>query len=87
MIKFLLRIIPLLVIVFFFNGCDQSRKTEDAAGFQRMLKNYWKDVYKLNPMDATMFGDYSYNDQFQNNCTKAYRDECKGFYKDRKSVV
>ena len=39
-----------------------------------MLRHYWIDYIKLHPLDATVFGNNDYNDQFQNTCTQAYRD-------------
>ncbi|HKH63774.1 MAG TPA: DUF885 domain-containing protein [Flavitalea sp.] len=35
---------------------------------------------KLQPLDATQFGDNSMNDQFKNTCTQAYREEVRKFY-------
>jgi uncharacterized protein (DUF885 family) len=59
---------------------EPAKKQFNSTGFNVMLKNYWKDSYALHPLDATMFGDYSYNGQFQNTCTQQYRNELKSFY-------
>jgi len=45
-----------------------------------MLEHYWQGLMKLQPIDATVFGDNSMNDQFVNNCTQAYRGEVHNFY-------
>lgn len=35
-----------------------------------MLKNYCSDKYHLQPLDATSYGDSSFNDKFQTLVTK-----------------
>ena len=56
-----------------------AKKENDIAHFHGMLDNYWNDIKKLQPLDATIYGDNSLNDQFKNTCTQAYRDEVKNF--------
>ncbi|MEO5997552.1 MAG: DUF885 domain-containing protein [Chitinophagaceae bacterium] len=69
------------LVVLGVSRCTQSeRKPFNSEVFNAMLNNYWKDSYALHPLDATMFGDYSYNDKFQNTCTQEYRDALKSFY-------
>ncbi len=80
MVRSFIRLLLLAGILFSFTQCKQSEKKFNSAGFNAMLKNYWKDSYHLHPLDATMFGDYQYNDQFQNTCTQQYRIELKNFY-------
>lgn len=79
MIRVYARMVFLTVTVLVFSQCQQ-KKTTDPAAFHTMLQNYWKDYYALHPMDATVFGDYTYNDKFENTCTQAYRDKLKNFY-------
>src|SRR5205085_6171930 len=55
------------------------KKENYRASFHAMLDNYWKDGLRLQPLDATMFGDNSLNDQFKNTCTQEYRNEVKNF--------
>ena len=62
-------------------NCSQTgKKEEKTAHFHTMLDNYWRGLMKLQPLDATQFGDNSMNDQFKNTCTQAYRDEVRKFY-------
>ncbi len=68
-------------IIFTATHCKQpAQKENNAAHFHAMLENYWQGLLKLQPLDATQFGDSSMNDQFVNNCTQAYRDNVKKFY-------
>jgi len=62
-------------------NCNQpvNKKENDVPHFHAMLDNYWSDTKKLQPLDASVFGDNSLNDQFQNTCTQAYRNEVKNF--------
>jgi hypothetical protein len=70
-----------IAIITLFS-CKQPPKKEadTSARFHAMLESYWQGLMRLQPLDATQFGDSSMNDQFQNTCTKAYRDEVKHFY-------
>ena len=68
-------------IIFTATHCKQpAQKENNAAHFHAMLENYWQGLLKLQPLDATQFGDSSMNDRFVNNCTQAYRDNVKKFY-------
>lgn len=68
-------------IIFTATHCKQpAQKENNAAHFHAMLENYWQGLLKLQPLDATQFGDSSMNNQFVNNCTQAYRDNVKKFY-------
>jgi uncharacterized protein (DUF885 family) len=61
-------------------NCNQPvKKEDDTKRFHAMLDSYWEDTKKLQPLDATIFGDNSMNDQFKNTCTQKYRDEYKNF--------
>ena len=81
MLKSLLPFIFSLAIILIFAGCSQPAKKEvDPAVFHAMLERYWSGLLKLQPLDASQFGDSSMNDQFKNTCTQAYRDEVKQFY-------
>ena len=57
-----------------------AKKAPDTIRFHTLLDGYWNGLMKLQPLDATQFGDNSLNDQFKNTCTLAYRDEVKNFY-------
>lgn len=75
------RLIFFSLIAFSTIHCNQPVKKEnDTARFHIMLDNYWHGLMKLQPLDATQFGDNSLNDQFKNTCTQAYREERRSFY-------
>lgn len=78
MINSLVRIYFFLFIMYIGTGCKQPGKT-GSDKFNAMLTNYWKEKYQLQPLDATMYGDSSFNDQFVNTCTQAYRDKLVAF--------
>src|SRR5215212_12274687 len=81
MIKFFLRLFFVTAITITAANCNQQVKKEnDIAHFHAMLDSYWNGLMRLQPLDATQFGDNSLNDQFKNTCTQAYRDEVKKFY-------
>lgn len=87
--KYLSNLIILIVIITASNCNQVSDKKNDVAHFHTMLGNYWTDTKKLQPLDATIFGDNSLNDQFKNTCTQAYREEVKNFimrYKDSAKI-
>ena len=70
-----------LIGLLIFSHCKTSENTvKGNIQFHQMLEHYWKDDCQLHPLDANMFGDFSFNDQFQNTCTKAYRDSLLHFY-------
>lgn len=61
--------------------CHQPEiKDDTTARFHAMLDSYWSGLNHLQPLDATMFGNNTLNDQFKNTCTQAYRNEVKNFY-------
>jgi len=79
--KIFLKISFCTIIVFAIGSCNSPVKKEnDTARFRAMLDSYWYGLLKLQPLDATQFGDNSMNDQFVNNCTQAYRNDVKNFY-------
>ncbi|MEO6330538.1 MAG: DUF885 domain-containing protein [Ginsengibacter sp.] len=79
--KVYFRFIFSATIIIIAINCNQPVKKENnIAHFQEMLDSYWNGLMKLQPLDATQFGDNNFNDQFKNTCTQAYRDEVKNFY-------
>lgn len=72
----------LYIILLAGSRCEQTatKKTNDASRFKTILENYWQGLMRLQPLDATTFGDNSMNDRFVNNCTQAYRQEVESFY-------
>src|SRR6187549_3675649 len=81
MIKAAFRLSFCATIIIASINCNQpATKGNDIAHFHALLDSYWKGLMKLQPLDATQYGDNSLNDQFKNTCTQAYRDEVKNFY-------
>lgn len=79
--KFVLRVSICITIIIVAIGCQPPvKKEDDTARFHAMLDSYWQGLLKLQPLDATQFGDNSMNDQFVNNCTQTYRNDIKKFY-------
>jgi uncharacterized protein (DUF885 family) len=68
-----------LSLLFSISNCTAPDKKNSSQQFNAMLQNYWKEKYQLQPLDATMYGDSSFNDQFVNTCTQAYRDKVVSF--------
>ncbi len=77
--SFLNFLLEIIIIISAFNCKSPANKENYVAHFHSMLANYWNDMEKLQPLDATMFGNNNLNDQFQNTCTEAYRNEVKKF--------
>ena len=78
---FLCRLLSAAALVSLFAQCRQpAAKAFDAPRFHGLLASYWEGIYHLKPMDATVFGDYRFNDQFVNTCTQEYRRSLKNFY-------
>ena len=81
MTRSFLNSITSLTIILLVASCKAPEKKEnEIAHFHSMLDNYWEDTKKLQPLDATIYGDNSMNDQFVNTCTQEYRDRVKNFY-------
>ncbi len=55
---------------------------EASAGLAALFDSYWEQQLRLNPLDATAYGDNRYNDVLPNNQTRAYRDTLRVFYQD-----
>ena len=62
-----------------FIACNTNTKNGDATeattrSLQPLLKAYYEDHLKLNPLEATQIGDSRYNDQLPNDLSVAYRN-------------
>src|SRR4051812_12672676 len=80
MTRYFLNFLLAISIVGSTIKCNEPGKKEnDSTHFHAVLSNYWSDTKKLQPLDATIFGDNSLNDQFKNTCTEAYRNEVRSF--------
>lgn len=52
---------------------------EKAAQLDRLYAEYWEEVLKMNPIQATFQGDARYNDRMPDFYSKAFRDESRAF--------
>ncbi|MCW3091295.1 MAG: hypothetical protein JWP81_2364 [Ferruginibacter sp.] len=83
MMRSISRLLFFAVTVLCLSQCilpADKEKEYDPARLHAMLQHYWKELLVLKPLDATVFGDNSMNDQFPNTCTHAYRQSIKDFY-------
>lgn len=63
---------------------DNTKKIANPSmhniGFSSLLKSYYEDGLKLNPLNATFQGDTRYNDTLPNFLSDAYQKELKNYY-------
>ena len=52
---------------------------DKAAQLDRLYAEYWEEVLRMNPIQATFQGDPRYNDQLPDFYSKAFRDEGRAF--------
>ena len=57
------------------------------SNFETMLKDYYEDGLKLNPVNATMSGDNRFNDQFPNPLSSGHIALMKAYYTEYKEKV
>ncbi|WP_459210976.1 DUF885 domain-containing protein [Aquimarina rhabdastrellae] len=55
--------------------------------FDQVLKNYYEDGLKLNPINATFAGDNRYNDLFPNVLSDEYASKLTKYYSDYKTQL
>ncbi|GEQ85823.1 hypothetical protein ULMS_13310 [Patiriisocius marinistellae] len=55
--------------------------------FETMLKDYYEDGLKLNPVSATMSGDNRYNEQYPNPLSQDHIDAMKNYYNSYKEKI
>jgi uncharacterized protein (DUF885 family) len=79
-----------LAFVLLLTSCSESRApsaeapgdkaSQPAASFMQVLDAYYEDGLKLNPINATFYGDNRYNDQFPNFLSETHRAQQKTYY-------
>jgi uncharacterized protein (DUF885 family) len=69
----------LLAILCWFTSYSQA-KTGNAQ-LAGLFKEYTEEVYRLNPLTATMNGDYRYNDRLPVTFTDSYNDSTARVFK------
>jgi uncharacterized protein (DUF885 family) len=81
--KLNIRLISALAFsTFLFASCSTTEKTAGtgALPMDSVAKNFYEDYLRLNPLDATTYGDYRYNDKLPNTLTASYREEVRNLY-------
>jgi len=70
-----------------FSACKNETKKETTTetstaseDFEMILKDYYEDGLKLNPVNATMTGDNRYNDQFNNLLSEEQIEKQKEYH-------
>jgi uncharacterized protein (DUF885 family) len=73
-------------LALMISSCKIDSKTENQLAtlpneaFNTMLDNYYQDVLKLNPLNATLLGDNRYNDTLPNFLSNDYRAKADSIY-------
>ena len=73
----------LLSIVTLIAGCKLSNNNQtmqDNSELSALLDKYYEERLQLFPVEATIIGDSSYNDQLYIDFTDGYRQKLKEFY-------
>jgi len=77
-----------------FSACKNETKKETTTetstaseDFEMILKDYYEDGLKLNPVNATMTGDNRYNDQFNNLLSEEQIEKQKEYYRTYKEKI
>ncbi|MGJ8667765.1 MAG: DUF885 domain-containing protein [Patiriisocius sp.] len=73
-------------------SCKEKTETPSTAensneNFETMLKDYYEDGLKLNPVSATMSGDNRYNDQYSNPLSQEHIAAMKNYYTSYKDKI
>jgi len=75
--------ISFLILVIFQN-CQQTKSKkeyeETSRSLNKLFDNYYDGYMQLNPVWATEFGDYRFNDLFPNSLTQSYIEKLRDFY-------
>ena len=81
------KIVALIIIVLCFSACKKDQKTteteitvETNADFEAVVKTYYEEGLRLNPLNATAAGDNTYNDQLPNFLSDDYIKKMHSFY-------
>lgn len=87
------KILVLTCLILSFTSCIKDSKTTEAEriatskNFNTLLDAYYQESLKLNPLNATAFGDNRYNNLMPNFLSSDYEAEVKSFYTNYKNQV
>ncbi|GER60831.1 hypothetical protein ULMA_29390 [Patiriisocius marinus] len=91
--KPIVRIILIVIAILAISCKDKTQHISEEktvsvnSDFESMLKNYYEDGLKLNPVNATMSGDNRFNDQFPNPLSSGHIALMKAYYTEYKEKV
>lgn len=74
-------IIIFLASVFILASCTLLEKETASDDFDLLMKQYYEDRLRLNPLEATFAGDNRYNDLLPNYISEDYRKQVMDFYR------
>jgi len=83
----------LCIVVILTTSCKNESKTETQIStppneaFNMMLKSYYEDMLKLNPLTATSMGDNRYNDTLPNFLSDSYVEKSKNIFSSYKNQL
>jgi uncharacterized protein (DUF885 family) len=88
------KILVIACLILSFTSCKKDSKTTPeevnsiaSESFDILLKSYYEESLKLNPLNATAFGDNRYNNLMPNFLSSNYEAEVKSFYTNYKKQV
>lgn len=65
----------------------QEQDQTEVLPFAQLLDNYYEDGLQLNPLNATMAGDYRYNDQFPDVLSAQYKEKAQAHYESYQEAL
>ena len=72
------------LILICFESCQQTKSgkvsEETSKSLNKLFEEYYDGYMQLNPVWATEFGDYRFNDLFPNFLTQSYIEKLRDFY-------
>ncbi|MBW6499942.1 MAG: DUF885 domain-containing protein [Bacteroidales bacterium] len=79
------------LILIGFECCQQTKPGKESDETSRSLNKLYEEYYdgymELNPILATEFGDYRFNDLFPNSLTQSYIEKLRNFYTSFKAKL
>ncbi len=74
----------LLIIFISMQACNRPKTDKqsqtDPVTVDSLFESYYHERMKLYPLEATLAGDYRYNNLLPNNLTKSYKEDLRQFY-------
>lgn len=86
------KILSICSIAITLIACKTETTTQEQAQtevlpFAQLLDNYYEDGLQLNPLNATMAGDYRYNDQFPDVLSAQYKEKAQAHYESYQEAL